>query len=299
MSVWARSLSLRLCSKHGSAPASPPRSDDDLAGIESLRVATGRVALNSPDTHDAVEGLGSEPPLGALCPEGPQQQTHLPLAACSRERNEHARRAQVTVVLHYFVAEDEMVAECIPGELGYEPVILMQVVTRMSEDHIGVDLALQRLEVVFEFSILAWKVAVVELLYQNATAVGLGQECLRARTRLATAFIRAAQHYPGHCEAQSLHEIENCTATANLQIIGVSTDAEQLQHATLVRQETQHAGTFRHSIHGHFPCASMRSKVILSLNVSMDSQNPSWRYVLSARRWMRRANGCSTSSSPS
>ena len=45
--------------------------------------------------------------------------------------------------------------------------------------------------------------------------------------------------------------------------------------------------------------ASMRSKVILSLNVSIACQKPVCRYVASSRFSIRRAKGCSTSSSPS
>jgi hypothetical protein len=41
-----------------------------------------------------------------------------------------------------------------------------------------------------------------------------------------------------------------------------------------VWNQLQHLGYFRHSIHGQFPWASIRSNVILSLKVSIDCQKP-------------------------
>ena len=58
-------------------------------------------------------------------------------------------------------------------------------------------------------------------------------------------------------------------------------------------------GGASHTFHGQSPRASMRSKVILSLKVSMHCQKPSQRKAMSLRCSISRANGCSTSSSPS
>ena len=52
------------------------------------------------------------------------------------------------------------------------------------------------------------------------------------------------------------------------------------------------------TIHGQSPRASMRSSVILSLNVSMAAQYPSYFSVDSFCSARRRLKGCSTSSSP-
>ena len=53
---------------------------------------------------------------------------------------------EVTVVLRDLVLEDQVVAQRVPGQLADEPVVLVEVVPRVGEDEVRIDVALERLE---------------------------------------------------------------------------------------------------------------------------------------------------------
>src|SRR5262249_35762310 len=72
----------------------------------------------------------------------------------------------------------------------------------------------------------------------------------------------------------------------------------QVLAAVVDRRDHAHQGYAHHTFHGQSPRASMRSKVILSLNVSMRCKKPPQGNVPSLRAATSRTNGCSISSPP-
>ena len=77
------------------------------------------------------------------------EQFDLAIERRGGEDAEEIWRSEIAVVLRDLVLEDEVIAPRVPGELRNEAVILMPIVAVVSEDEVGREVALQRLELVF------------------------------------------------------------------------------------------------------------------------------------------------------
>src|SRR3989442_6610050 len=119
-----------------------------LSAVEPLREALGGGALHTPDPGHRPKEVGGEPRLRRLGREMSYQQIELALEARRCKGGEEVRRPEVAVVFRDLVFEDEMIAPRVPRQVGDEPVILMAVTPIVGEDQIGIELALQRFELV-------------------------------------------------------------------------------------------------------------------------------------------------------
>ena len=89
--------------------------------------------------------------LSACVGKQDTQVLNLPVAGRPVERNEGVGRAQITVVLRDLVFENQVIPERIPGQVRHQPMVLMQVVAGMREDHVGPTAAGELVEAVLQF----------------------------------------------------------------------------------------------------------------------------------------------------
>src|SRR5690349_8678024 len=72
--------------------------------------------------------------------------THLVLVQRRLEWNEHVRSSHVAIVFRNFIFQDEVVAEGIPCQLTYQPMVLMCIAAPVGKDKVGINFRLQILE---------------------------------------------------------------------------------------------------------------------------------------------------------
>ena len=68
------------------------------------------------------------------------------------QMNEKIGRPGISIVLDDFVFQDEMIPECVPSQLGYKAVVLMEVLAMMCQDEIRRGFSLQFFEEIFYLS---------------------------------------------------------------------------------------------------------------------------------------------------
>ena len=89
----------------------------------------------------------------------------LPLTTFIIKRDKNVRPSEVTIIFGDLVFEDKMVAEGVPGQLGNEAMILVEVVTIVSEDDIRRLLCLKCLKVLLELRAKIRQKAIAEFLW--------------------------------------------------------------------------------------------------------------------------------------
>ena len=152
----------------------------------------------------------------------------------SRLGDEDVRHAEVAVKLRDLVLKNQMVAESVPRELASEPVILMEVVTSVREDEIGLDV-LQASNASFTSAPLYGR----KLSGRSSTrmsARGVREERVRARPRLLRPRTRRGDTTQVTWSGRRLRQREQRSTATNFDVVGVTADCE---HApTAWRQPT-------------------------------------------------------------
>src|SRR5271170_845830 len=77
--------------------------------------------------------------------------------------DEEIRRAQIAVVFGNFVFENQMIAECIPGQLANQAMILMQIVSSVSKYQVGFETSLNRRDEFLDRFALVRKITIAEI----------------------------------------------------------------------------------------------------------------------------------------
>src|SRR5262245_51127204 len=235
----------------------------------------------------------------------PEKVAHLARSERTREGHVEVRLPEVALVLRNLVFEHEVVAPGLPGDLGSDAMVLVPVLEPVGEDQVGPHRALQVLDERLDLAEFSREAAIGERAEHHALSRRAGEQRRGAAPRFLRALAGRAQHDPGHLGAAVAPQpVQHRAAAADFQVVAMRPEAQDAKRPAggVAKGERQHAhlaGWRCQTIQGQLPRASMRSKVILSLNVSIDCQKPWWRYTASLRRSMRRWKGFSTSSSPS
>src|ERR1035441_8215422 len=292
------------CSVVAIDPADTALPEQKFAGVKPFGPTGLTARFDSPASHPASERVRSKPPLRMLRPVTIPENRYFSLHLRAGKRHIGRRRAQVSLVLGDFVFQYQVIAECIPGQFSYDAVILVQIGTVMAEDQIRVWLLLQSLKHFLDRCILRREKAIAKTVHDHLGAVRTTQEAPGAGAKLALAPRIRAKHDPGDIGIVAPQQRQSRPAAADIDVIAMRADRNDPQplstRAPFAEFDGSHAqGPLFHTIQGQAPRASSRSKVILSLNVSMHCQNPCHGDVSSFFSCTRRAKGCSTNSSPS
>jgi len=108
------------------------------------------------------ESAAGKPMLARLGLEVLQEQVDLSSAEICGERHEDIGTAQVTVVFQDFILKNQVVPECIPGQIRQDPVILVSVIAEMREDDFRFEAGLNLLEPLLNRWPFARKVALTK-----------------------------------------------------------------------------------------------------------------------------------------
>ena len=121
-----------------------------LAAKESFCEACGRGTFDSADAVHCLEGAPGEPMLRCLSLKVVQEELNLSFASFLGKRHEHLRTTQVAIIFEDFILEDQVISECVPGEVRQDPVILMSVIAIMREDQLRIKFRPNLLKQVFD-----------------------------------------------------------------------------------------------------------------------------------------------------
>src|ERR1035437_1017618 len=283
--------------------------------MKCLRMTRGASRFHSAQSHEPHECLWREPMPGPLGRETRHQPAHFRLGYTLRDWNEEIRMAEIAVVLGNFEFQNATVAERIPGQFGDHAMVLVPIVSLMSENQVGRSLRFELLEERLDIGGHIGEETVTKR--QNADFL-LGrppEKAPSAHERLNPPSATAREHDPAtfHIRPHRKQRENGRTAT-DFYVIRVRAEQEYSWSAVRGRmqQESRRSGflagglphrvgpsiAVRQTCHVARPLTYSSSSCCLSLNVSMAPKNPSKEWPRSMRSAIRRANGCSTSSSP-
>lgn len=136
-------------------------SEDELSAIERFGVPGG--GLHSTKPQYGTKRFFVEPVLSALRGIAIHQLPDLPVDIALIEDDKPRGAAQISIILGDLILQDEVISECVPGQLREQPVILVKVMLVMREYDVRVTVFLELLEKVLHISVLLRKVAIPEI----------------------------------------------------------------------------------------------------------------------------------------
>lgn len=126
--LYARSLSL-------------PK--NNLPAIKRFGIFVRRVGFDSPKPKERIEGIFRKPLFASLCRKPFHEALHFLFTLGLRQWHKDVGLAKITVILRYFVLEYLVTAEGVPRQLADHTMVLVQVMSIVGEDQIGLELELQ------------------------------------------------------------------------------------------------------------------------------------------------------------
>lgn len=202
---------------------------DALPAEEGLGVPCGGSAFHSAQAHQRKECFFGEPVLICLSPKESAQMLCLPSANLLVQTDKEIGVSKITVVLGDLVLQDQVTSESIPREVRQKPVILVAVIPIVGEDQIRLKGSLDLLEIFLDVLALERKETALESLDDNSLPSGPAQEGSRARAGFPRTAALRAEHHPPNVELAVISDqLEQRSATTNLDVVRVRTQAKDV-----------------------------------------------------------------------
>src|SRR5882757_8523637 len=226
-------------------------------------------------------------------------------------RDEDVRLAQIAVPLRNLVFEDGVIAKRVPRQHRHLAMILMRIVARVAEDHVGRYASFQRLEPCFDVGSLVGEESVLELRQLDDRPRSICKVSFGGCTRLVGTPTTSAQHGPVNVQTHAAPDpAEDRCAGADFNVVRMSANAKNGQalartckfnelHPIFLSASAGVARAAGLTSQGIVPFSTRSSSICLSFNVSIGRQKPSCRKAMSWSASIKRLKGVSTSSSPS
>ncbi|HQK17298.1 MAG TPA: hypothetical protein PLJ27_07585, partial [Polyangiaceae bacterium] len=184
--------------------------------------------FDAANPKESVEGIGRKPRATVLTLEALADVRHFPAARRPIQLNIEVWRPQVSVVLDDLVFEDQVIPEGVPGQFADQPMVLVQVMTVVRENDVGLENALQLLEGVLDFRADVREVAVPKSLGDDRLLRAFSQKHLRALDRFLGPRGLGAENDPVNLRAfQFREQTEDCSAAADLDIVAMRPEKQQ------------------------------------------------------------------------
>jgi hypothetical protein len=106
--------------------------------------------FHSPKTHQGEKGITVEPMLGALGEKEFLQIFHFFVRQRFADLHEAIRGTEVTVIFWNFVFQQQVIPECVPGQIRDQAMILMAIVAEMSKNQVGIYPRFKRFKEIFD-----------------------------------------------------------------------------------------------------------------------------------------------------
>ena len=96
-----------------------------LSAIETFRIPSFNVRFDAANSKQGPKCIFAEPLLASLRAERRKDMASFCFAKCFIQAYEEIGRSEIAVVLGNFVFENQVIAERIPCEFGYQTMVLM------------------------------------------------------------------------------------------------------------------------------------------------------------------------------
>src|ERR1700731_5422362 len=220
--------------------ASGQSSKHDLSSVERLRYPLGRVTADTAQPGHREECLVGKPTSSALTGKVSADRFDLPAKLYLGQWYKKSRIAEVAVVFRNFVLEHEVITEGVVGEFGHQSVVLVSVALPMSQDDRRIEIAFDRLEAILDLGSVKREVPVAEIQHLDLLFRNVFEEGGRAAPRLCPAQADTTEDDPSHDELGHLgSEAQNGSTAADFDVVGVGTQAEELQRPSRLRRKNQ------------------------------------------------------------
>jgi hypothetical protein len=234
--------------------------EEQLSHIKALGELAWGIGLDSPDAHQALKGVFRKPLLVALRGETCHQMLDLTITNTAIKWHEKVGRSEVAVVLWNLIFKDQVIAPSVPAELVQDAVVLMEVIPRMGEDNVRRQASFQGLEVLLDPSAFKWKKTVTKIEDFDVPRSSAFQEQGGTVSSFALAVSSGAEDHPVKMEVSaSSQQLQDGAATADLNVVGMRTKAEDLQRpASILEVKSKHLPSqcpFIHTCQGALPLA--------------------------------------------
>lgn len=102
--------------------------------MESFGVLLRRVGFDATQPKERIERIFREPLFASLGRKPFHEALHFLITQGLRQWNKHVWLAEIAVILRNLVFKNLMSTEGIPGQLGYNAVILMKIMSIVGKD---------------------------------------------------------------------------------------------------------------------------------------------------------------------
>src|SRR5215469_2120744 len=221
---------------------------DRLAAIKAFSKSAFGLCFHPPDSKNGAKRIFGKPWLAGLGVERTQNVRDLTLAKRLIETHEEIGCSPIAIVLRNFIFEDQVIPEGVPRQLRNQPVILMEIVAMVSEDEIGLKIALDRLHEFLDGPPLVREKTVAKASNYNARP----SRCLEKQPRGLAGFSfslrRGTENDPVELEIGIFpRQAKNRAAATDLNIVAVRAKTQNLANSSLCIAQAQikHAGCRR------------------------------------------------------
>jgi hypothetical protein len=167
-----------------------------------------------------------KPVIAALTGEMIEEIPDFSPARSFLQRDKKIRTPHISVVFGDLIFQYQMVSERVPGQLGDQAMVLVQVRTTMGKNHVRRYLSLQFLELFFNFAAKVREKPVPEPFYDYAFPLRLFQESLRALLGLFSSSLIGAEDYPVKDRIfMVFRQLEDRPAAAYFDVVAVRAQA--------------------------------------------------------------------------
>ena len=114
------------------------------------------------------------------------------------QMNEKIGRPDISIVLDDFVFQDEVIPECVPSQLRYKAVVLMEVLAIMCQDEIRRGFSLQFFEEIFYLSPNVGEKSISKPFDSDFFSSRIRQKEICTLDRFIHPLLSRSQHDPAH-----------------------------------------------------------------------------------------------------
>jgi hypothetical protein len=205
--------------------------------MEGLCISIDSSTLHSTKSHESEKGLFTEPVFRALSSEDVNQRLALPPSRACAQGHVQIRLAEVTVPFRNLVFENELLAEGVPGQVGHDSVVLVPVVTHVSEDDVRTEFARETFERVLDGIEMRREVSVTEFMEVDRFFRPGAEEFPSSTLCLARAGSSCAPDHPSEFWSRSSsHQLRQCAAAPDLDVVRVRANTKDPERRSGSRQ---------------------------------------------------------------
>jgi hypothetical protein len=146
------------------------------------------------------------------------------------QRHKKSRITEIGIVFRDLIPQHEVISERAVGEPGQQPMVLVGIALIVGQNERGIEIALNLFETVLDIGALKREISITKAQYLYLFIANAFEERCCTISSLGPARTRSAENDPAHDEIAKVgSQAQNCSAAADLNIVGMGAQAKQLQ----------------------------------------------------------------------